>query len=38
MLGLRLRTVSTRSDLVRSWVTDIAGMGDVDFALRYRGE
>jgi pimeloyl-ACP methyl ester carboxylesterase len=26
-----LRTVSTRSDLVRSWVTDIAGMGDVDF-------
>jgi len=29
--GFVLRTVSTRSDLVRSWVTDIAGMGDVDF-------
>jgi pimeloyl-ACP methyl ester carboxylesterase len=29
--GFVLRTVSTRSDLVRSWVSDIAGMGDVDF-------
>jgi pimeloyl-ACP methyl ester carboxylesterase len=29
--GFVLRTMSTRSDLVRSWVTDIAGMGDVDF-------
>jgi pimeloyl-ACP methyl ester carboxylesterase len=29
--GFVLRAVSTRSDLVRSWLTDIAGMGDVDF-------
>ena len=29
--GFVLRLVSTRADLVRSWVTDIAGMGDVDF-------
>jgi len=30
--GFVLRLVSTRAELVRSWVTDIAGMGDVDFA------
>src|ERR1700723_3166439 len=29
--GLVVRVVSTRSDLVRSWVTDAAGVGDVDF-------
>jgi pimeloyl-ACP methyl ester carboxylesterase len=29
--GLTLRLVSIRSDLVRSWVTDAAGLGDVDF-------
>jgi pimeloyl-ACP methyl ester carboxylesterase len=29
--GFVLRLVSTRSDLVRSWVSDIAGMADVDF-------
>jgi len=29
--GLVVRVVSTRPDLVRSWVTDVAGMGDVDF-------
>lgn len=29
--GFVLRLVSTRADLVRSWVTDIAGMADVDF-------
>ena len=29
--GFVLRLVSTRADLVRSWVSDIAGMGDVDF-------
>jgi pimeloyl-ACP methyl ester carboxylesterase len=29
--GLVLRVVSTRSDLVGSWVTDAAGVGDADF-------
>jgi pimeloyl-ACP methyl ester carboxylesterase len=29
--GLTLRLVSIRSDLVRSWVTDAAGLGDPDF-------
>lgn len=29
--GFTLRTVSTRADLVRSWVTDIAGLAHVDF-------
>jgi pimeloyl-ACP methyl ester carboxylesterase len=29
--GFVLRLVSTRPDLVRSWVTDIAGLGHVDF-------
>jgi len=29
--GFVLRLVSTRADLVRSWVTDIAGLADVDF-------
>jgi pimeloyl-ACP methyl ester carboxylesterase len=29
--GLVVRLVSTRPDLVRSWVTDAAGIGDVDF-------
>src|SRR5256885_16186440 len=29
--GLVLRLVSVRSDLVQSWVTDAAGLGDVDF-------
>jgi pimeloyl-ACP methyl ester carboxylesterase len=29
--GLALRLVSIRSDLVRSWVTDAAGLGDLDF-------
>ena len=29
--GYTLRLVSTRPDLVRSWVTDAAGLGDVDF-------
>jgi len=29
--GLTLRLVSTRADLVRSWVTDAAGLGDIDF-------
>jgi pimeloyl-ACP methyl ester carboxylesterase len=29
--GLVVRLVSTRPDLVRSWVTDAAGVGDVDF-------
>jgi pimeloyl-ACP methyl ester carboxylesterase len=29
--GFVLRLVSTRADLVRSWVSDIAGMGDLDF-------
>jgi pimeloyl-ACP methyl ester carboxylesterase len=29
--GFVLRVVSTRADLVRSWVTDIAGLGHVDF-------
>jgi pimeloyl-ACP methyl ester carboxylesterase len=29
--GFVVRTVSTRSDLIRSWVTDIAGIADVDF-------
>jgi pimeloyl-ACP methyl ester carboxylesterase len=29
--GLTLRLVSIRSDLVRSWVTDAAGLGDVAF-------
>ena len=29
--GLVVRLVSTRSDLVRSWVSDAAGLGDVDF-------
>jgi pimeloyl-ACP methyl ester carboxylesterase len=29
--GFVVRLVSTRPDLVRSWVTDAAGIGDVDF-------
>ena len=29
--GFVVRVVSTRSDLVRTWVTDAAGLGDVDF-------
>jgi pimeloyl-ACP methyl ester carboxylesterase len=29
--GLTVRLVSIRPDLVRSWVTDAAGLGDVDF-------
>ncbi|HEV3226321.1 MAG TPA: alpha/beta hydrolase [Acidimicrobiales bacterium] len=29
--GLVVRLVSTRADLVRSWVTDAAGLGDVNF-------
>jgi pimeloyl-ACP methyl ester carboxylesterase len=29
--GLTVRLVSTRADLVRSWVSDGAGLGDVDF-------
>ncbi len=29
--GLLVRLVSTRVELVRSWVTDAAGMGDLDF-------
>jgi pimeloyl-ACP methyl ester carboxylesterase len=29
--GFVVRLVSTRPDLVRSWVTDAAGVGDVDF-------
>jgi pimeloyl-ACP methyl ester carboxylesterase len=29
--GFVVRVVSTRPDLVRSWVTDVAGIGDVDF-------
>lgn len=29
--GLTVRLVSTRADLVRSWVTDAAGLGDVNF-------
>jgi pimeloyl-ACP methyl ester carboxylesterase len=29
--GFTVRLVSTRPDLVRSWVTDAAGVGDVDF-------
>jgi pimeloyl-ACP methyl ester carboxylesterase len=29
--GLTVRLVSTRADLVQSWVTDAAGLGDVDF-------
>ena len=29
--GFVLRLVSTRADLVRSWTSDIAGLGDVDF-------
>jgi pimeloyl-ACP methyl ester carboxylesterase len=29
--GFVVRVVSTRPDLVRSWVTDAAGVGDVDF-------
>jgi len=29
--GFVLRLVSTRADLVRSWVTDIAGLGHADF-------
>jgi pimeloyl-ACP methyl ester carboxylesterase len=29
--GLTVRLVSTRADLVRSWVSDGAGFGDVDF-------
>ena len=29
--GFTVRLVSTRPDLVRSWVTDAAGIGDVDF-------
>jgi pimeloyl-ACP methyl ester carboxylesterase len=28
--GLVIRVVSTRPDLVRRWVTDVAGLGDVD--------
>src|ERR1700741_2157406 len=29
--GFGVRVVSTRPDLVRSWVTDAAGLGDVEF-------
>jgi pimeloyl-ACP methyl ester carboxylesterase len=29
--GFTIRLVSTRPELVRSWVTDAAGLGDVDF-------
>ena len=29
--GFTVRLVSTRPDLVRSWVTDAAGIGDIDF-------
>ena len=29
--GFTVRVVSTRPDLVRSWVTDAAGLGDVNF-------
>ena len=29
--GFVIRVVSTRPDLVRSWVTDAAGIGDIDF-------
>lgn len=29
--GFVVRLVSTRADLVRSWVTDAAGVGDIDF-------
>jgi len=29
--GFAVRVVSTRPDLVRSWVSDAAGIGDVDF-------
>ena len=29
--GLTVRLVSTRADLVRSWMTDAAGLGDADF-------
>ena len=29
--GFVVRVVSTRPDLVRSWVTDAAGIGDVNF-------
>ena len=29
--GFVVRVVSTRPDLVRSWVTDAAGLGDVEF-------
>jgi pimeloyl-ACP methyl ester carboxylesterase len=29
--GFVVRVVSTRPDLVRSWVTDAAGIGDIDF-------
>ena len=29
--GLTVRLVSIRSDLVQSWVTDAAGLGDLDF-------
>jgi len=29
--GLVVRLVSTRPDLVRSWVTDAAGLGDINF-------
>ncbi len=29
--GFTVRLVSTRPDLVRSWVTDAAGIGDLDF-------
>jgi pimeloyl-ACP methyl ester carboxylesterase len=29
--GLTVRLVSTRADLVRSWVTDAAGLADIDF-------
>jgi pimeloyl-ACP methyl ester carboxylesterase len=29
--GFTVRVVSLRPDLVRSWVSDAAGVGDVDF-------
>src|SRR3989442_6610522 len=29
--GFTVRLVSTRPELVRSWVTDAAGIGDIDF-------
>ena len=29
--GLTVRLVSTRADLVRSWVSDAAGLGDIEF-------